>query len=67
MKKLITVHGMTCENCRRVVSRGLEEIEGINKATVKLTDRTVEVDFDDKILDLNQIKKHIEELGYDPM
>jgi len=67
MKKLITVYGMTCEACRKTVIIGLEEIKGIEKVTVKLPNRLVEVEFDEKTITLEQIKKHVQELGYDPI
>lgn len=66
-KKLVTVYGMTCENCRKVIIDGLEKIEGINKVTVKLPNRLVEVDFDQDTITLDKIKKEIQLLGYDPM
>jgi copper chaperone CopZ len=67
MKKLITVYGMTCENCRKEITTGLEEINGINRVSVKLPERLVEVDFKDDIISLKEIKKHIQDLNYDPI
>ena len=67
MKKLVTVYGMTCENCRKAITDGLEKVNGINKVTVTMSTRLVEVDFDDKIITLSEIKKQIHNLGYDPM
>jgi len=67
MKKLVTVYGMTSENCRKTIIIGLEDVKGIERVTVKLPNRLVEVEFDDKVLTLEQIKKHIQELGYDPI
>ena len=67
MLKLITVYGMTCESCRKLIINTLEETEGISKASVKLPHRLVEVEFDEKIITLEQIKKDIRDLGYDPI
>ncbi|MDD4156962.1 MAG: heavy-metal-associated domain-containing protein [Candidatus Cloacimonetes bacterium] len=67
IRKLITVYGMTCENCREVIINGLEKVEGIQKVSVKLPNRLVEVEFDSDVITLDQIKKVIQELGYDPM
>ena len=67
MRKLVTVYGMTCENCRKTIITKLESTEGVEKASVTMSSRLVEVDFDDKIITLNDIKKHIQKLGYDPM
>ncbi len=67
IRKLVTVYGMTCENCRKVIINGLEKINGVQKVSVKLPNRLVEVEFDPEILTLDDIKKLIQELGYDPM
>ena len=67
MRKLVTVYGMTCEVCRKTIIAGLEKIEGVEKVTVKLPSRLVEVDFDEKLITLEQIKKHIQGYGYDPI
>ena len=67
MKKLITVHGMTCEGCRKAIIIGLEEVEGIENVVVNLPNRLCEVTFDEKIITLDGIKKHVQKLGYDPM
>ena len=67
MTKLVTVYGMTCENCRRIIIEGLESINGIDKVSITMSTRLVEVDFDEKIISLVEIKKIIHSLGYDPM
>ena len=67
MTKLVTVYGMTSENCRKLIIIGLEELEGIERVTVKLPNRLVEVEFNEKLVTLERIKKHIQELGYDPI
>jgi len=67
MKKLLTVYGMTCEACRKTVITGLEELKGIEKVSVKLPNRLVEVDFDEKVISLEEIKKFVQGLGYDPI
>ena len=67
MRKLVTVYGMTCEHCRKTIISGLEKLDGVDKVSVKLPNRLVEVDFNNDVITLDQIKKHIQELGYDPM
>jgi copper chaperone CopZ len=67
MIKLVTVHGMISETCRKAIITGLEKLPGVEKVTVKLPIRLVEVEFEEKSVDLEKIKKCIQELGYDPM
>ena len=67
MRKLVTVYGMTCEACRKTIISGLEKTEGVEKVTVNLPTRLIEVDYADRVITLEQIKKHIQSYGYDPI
>ena len=67
MKRLISVFGMTTENCRTNIIKRLEKEESIEDVNVILQKGLVEVVFDNKVITLEQIKKLIHELGYDPM
>ena len=67
MTKLISVYGMTGENCRKDILTGLEKVVGIEKISITLSNRIVEVTFDEKLVSLDTIKQHIHTLGYDPM
>jgi copper chaperone CopZ len=67
MKKFITVYGMTSENCRKMITAGLEKLEGVRIVNVRLPNRLVEVEYDEKIIMLDQLKKCIREFGYDPI
>ena len=67
MKKFISVFGMTTENCRCSIIKRLEAEEGIEEVNIKLPKGLVEVDFDSQKIALEEIKKIIHGLGYDPM
>ena len=67
MKKLISVFGMTTENCRISIIKRLESEEGVDEVIIKLPKGLVEVYFDHNKITLEQLKKIIHELGYDPM
>jgi len=67
MLKLVSVYGMIGENCRNNIISGLEQVKGINKVSITLSNRLVEIDFNEKVVTLGEIKKHIHKLGYDPM
>ncbi|MCR4944495.1 MAG: heavy-metal-associated domain-containing protein [Clostridium sp.] len=62
MKKVISIEGMSCENCVRHVTEALEAIEGVSSVVVSLDDNTatVETEVDNEIL-----KNAIEDEGYD--
>ena len=67
MTKLITVYGMTSENCRRMITRELEKVNHVNKVSISLANRLIEVTFDEKNISLNEIRKFVHKLGYDPL
>jgi len=67
MNKFISVFGMTTENCRLNIISRLEQEEAIDTVDVKLPKGLVEVVFDEKKITLEQIKKIIHRIGYDPM
>lgn len=60
----IHVSGMHCENCVASVTKGINELEGINSVAVTLADSTALVSFDPSKVDLEEIKKAIEGRGY---
>ena len=62
MKKVISIEGMSCENCVRHVTEALEALEGVSSVVVSLDDNTatVETEVDNEIL-----KNAIEDEGYD--
>jgi len=67
MKKLLTVHGMTSEGCRKLIINEVEKLNGVGRVSVYLPRQLVEVDYDDKAISFAEIKKKIENHGYDPM
>ena len=67
MKKLITVHGMTSEGCRKLIVSEVEKLNGVVKVSVHLPNQLVEVDYDDKKVTFMEIKQKIQYQGYDPI
>lgn len=65
MKKTVPVIGMACSACSANVQRKLDELEGINKANVNLVGRSAFIDFDENVITLENIKKEINDIGYD--
>lgn len=65
MKKTLPVIGMACSACSANVENKLNSIDGVNEATVNLVGRTALIDFDPSRVSLEEIKKHISDIGYD--
>jgi copper chaperone len=65
MTTTLQVQGMTCNHCKMAVTNALQELEGVNRVEVHLEKGTVDVDYDETKVSLNQLKEAIEEQGYD--
>lgn len=62
---VIKIGGMTCGGCVRSVTRVLEEVPGVQDATVSLQPGEARVRFDEAKADLFKLKKAIEDAGYE--
>jgi len=65
MKQTIPVVGMACSACSANVERRLNELEGIKNASVNLASRSALVEYDPKLITPEEMKRKINELGYD--
>ena len=65
MKQTIPVIGMACSACSANVEKKLNELDGINTASVSLPGRSALVDFDPQVISLERMKAEINALGYD--
>ena len=65
MKKTIPVIGMACSACSAHVERKLNSLKGVNEANVSLATRTALVDYDPKVISLEDMKREISKAGYD--
>ena len=65
MKQTIPVIGMACSACSANVEKKLNELDGINTASVSLPGRSALVDFDPQVISLEKMKAEINTLGYD--
>ena len=63
-KIILGVEGMSCNHCKMAVERELTSLEGVRSAIVSLEDKKVEVEYDENIIKLDQLKQAIEEAGY---
>lgn len=65
MKQTIPVIGMACASCSANVERKLNSLKGVSSASVSLPARTALVDFDPQTITLPEMKKAINDIGYD--
>lgn len=64
MKQTIKVEEMSCQHCKASVEEALTPLKGMKQVEVKLNDGEVEVFFDEELLSIESIKKHIRKIGY---
>lgn len=65
MKQTIPIIGMACSACSANVEKKLNELNGINTASVSLPGRSALVDYDPDTISLEHMKAAINGIGYD--
>ena len=65
MKKTIPVVGMACSACSANVEKKLNSLEGVHAASVSLAGRSALIDFDPSVISLDDMKREINNIGYD--
>ena len=65
MKKTIPVVGMACSACSANVEKKLKSLEGVHAASVSLAGRSALIDFDPAVISLDDMKREINNIGYD--
>lgn len=64
MNQTIQVEGMMCKHCKAHVEKACLEVDGVEAAVASVEDKNVVVTLS-KEVDLNTIKKAINEAGYE--
>lgn len=65
MKQTIPVVGMACAACAANVEKKLNSLNGVREASVNLVGRSALVDYDPQTISLPQMKKAVNDIGYD--
>ena len=60
----LNVTGMTCGGCISKVSQSLKAVAGVNDVDVSLATGEVNVQFDDRLATLEQLKSAVQRAGY---
>ena len=65
MKKRLNVNGMTCAACQRAVEKAASNVNGVKECTVNLLNNNMDIEYDDKICTLDNIKEAVKKAGYE--
>ena len=65
MKRNIPVVGMACAACAANVERKLKSIHGVISASVSLPTRTANVEWDEQLVSLEDMKREVNAIGFD--
>lgn len=64
MKQKFNVEGMTCSACSVHVDKAVKKLNGVNNCNVNLLSNTMEVEFDDNVLRIDDIIEAVKKAGY---
>ncbi len=64
MRKKIRIEDMTCVNCARTIEKHLSKIQGVEEVKVSFTLKQAEIEFNEFLVNEEEIEKEIESLGY---
>ncbi len=65
MKEILNVKGMTCNHCVKAVEDEVSELDGVVSAKADLEKSICEVEFDENLVSIDEIKNIITEIGYE--
>lgn len=63
--KTLNVPDISCGHCKMSIEGALEELNGVSRSEVNIEPRTVDVTWDDAVVDIDTIIDAIEEQGYE--
>lgn len=63
-KKEFDIIGMTCAACATRIEKGLNKMEGVTNATVNLALERATIEFDSKVMGIEEIEQKVEKIGY---
>ena len=63
--EIISVPEIHCDHCKNAIEGALAPIEGVTSASVDIGARTVEVTYDEGVVERAQLTQAIEDQGYE--
>lgn len=64
MKEKYNVSGMTCSACSSHVEKSVSKLEGVNTVSVNLLTNSMQVDYEERLLQSEDIEKAVADAGY---
>jgi len=61
----LEVEGMSCGHCAQSIKKNVSDIQGVSKVDVDMETKTVTVDFDPGIIEIEAVVETIEDQGYE--
>ncbi|ABO34737.1 heavy metal translocating P-type ATPase [Methanococcus maripaludis C5] len=65
MEVKLKISGMTCAVCVKTIEKSVSKMDGVESITVNLLDESAVINFDEKIVSIEDIGIKIESLGYE--
>lgn len=65
MRKTIPVVGMACSSCSSHIEKKLNSLNGVMSAEVSLVGRSAQIEYDDSVISLDDMKREINAIGFD--
>ena len=61
---VLNVPAVSCMHCKNAIEGAVRDIEGVVSVDVEVTEKTVSLQYDPDLVDLEELKDAIEEEGY---
>ena len=61
---VLKIKGMSCQHCVVSISKALKDLKGVKDVKVSLEKGSAEVNYDDKLVTLSQMKDAAADAGY---
>jgi Cu+-exporting ATPase len=66
MKKIVfEISGMHCTNCAGTIEKSVRKVKGVRAAAVNFAADSAQIEFDDKRTSVDEIKKAVQDAGYE--
>jgi copper chaperone len=61
---VLNVPAISCNHCRMAIEGAVRDMDGVLAVNVDVSDKTVSLEYDADLVDLEELKDTIEEEGY---
>lgn len=61
---VLKIKGMSCQHCVVSITKALKDLKGVKDVKVSLEKGSAEVNYDDKLVTLSQMKDAVVDAGY---